>query len=198
MIGAAIVLLLALGAAWFFLRPQQATVTPEQAAELVNQATGRLPEQTVVPSPSFNAAVDQPGTNQPAPAEPDDRSAVRRIAAAFAERYGSYSNQGDFENLLDLRAYMTAAFAARTEAVVAENRAKPRPAEYFGVTSRAISTDVQLLDENAGRATVVIKAQRRETGSTAGSERVYYQDLTLTFLNVDGAWKVDTAAWAPR
>ena len=37
----------------------------------------------------------------------------------FAERYGSYSNQGDFQNLRDLLPVMTSKYRTQTEASLA-------------------------------------------------------------------------------
>lgn len=198
LIAAIILLLLILLGVWLFMRPQgQDTYTPEEVAAIINKEGGRLPGESTFPSPSFNADVSQPTVNQAPPPPPDDRGSLRRIASAFAERYGSYSTEGNFENLVDLKIYMAPELSAWVDEYVAENRAKPPAAEYSGTTSRSISVDVKAFDETAGTATLVVKTQRREAGSTIGSERVYYQDLSLDFVKTGGAWKVSTVSWLP-
>ncbi len=141
------------------------------------------------------AAPEQPA---PAPAKPDTRSNLVRLASAFAERYGSFSNTSNFENLLDLKFFMTKAMADRTDAYVADARAKGAgSAEFFGSTTRAISAEVLELDENAGSAKVSVQTQRQSVSGAAGNE-VYYQELILTYREQGELWQVDSAAWQPR
>jgi len=125
------------------------------------------------------------------------RSDVSRLAAAFAERFGSYSNQGDFENLLDLKSLMTEKMQVWVDNYVAESKTNQTDnAVYFGVTTKSVSTEIISLDEAGGEARVKVSTQRREaSGTMSDNVRVYYQDLELIFKKVGGEWKVDEAAW---
>lgn len=196
-LAAVILLLLLIALALLFLRrPSDVTnLTPEEQAA-ANQRPGGLGGNSF-PSPSFNTNISDPATNAAPPPKPDEQGNMKRIAAAFAERYGSYSNVGDFENVLDLKVYMTESMQAWADSYVAEARTKPRSAEYAGTTTRAISVDVSAIDEGAGTASLTVKTQRRETGSTVGSDRVYYQDLKFEFLKSGDVWKVNSVAWVP-
>jgi hypothetical protein len=137
----------------------------------------------------------QPTETTP-PAPPDNRSNLKRLAAAFAERYGSFSNNSDYENLLDLKAFMTASMAANTDTYVEDARAKgSASAEYYGMTTRSISTEVTALDETAGTAVVIVTTQRHSSGTLG--EKIYYQSIDVKFVKAGDTWQVSAAAWQP-
>lgn len=134
-----------------------------------------------------------------APAEPDQRQNVRRIASAFAERFGSFSNQGDFENIVDLEAFMSARMVTWARRYVEEAReARTGGEDYFGITTRSISSDMDAFDEAAGTATVKVNTQRQERKGVSLSPEVYYQEIVIEFVTENGIWKVDSAEWTPR
>ena len=128
-------------------------------------------------------------------AAPDVRTNLKRIAAAFAERYGSYSNQGDYRNLEELRSLMTDRLAQETTEFVEKSRAEVvQSPEYTGITTRALVTNVVLFDEEAGTADVTVNTQREEI--TSAGTRVYYQEINLDFVQMGSLWKVDSIEWA--
>ena len=132
---------------------------------------------------------------QPEVIEVNQRSSLKRLSMAFTERYGSYSNQSDFENLLDLTALMSKAMAARTESFVEEAKVKIQDnTSYSGTTTRALSVRIDSYDEDVGEATLTVSAQRREASDTA-EDRIYYQSLTIEFIKVKESWKADSATW---
>ena len=126
---------------------------------------------------------------------PDVRTNLKRIAAAFAERYGSYSNQGDYRNLEELRSLMTDRLARETTEFVTRSRAEGiQSPEYTGITTRALVTNVVLFNEDAGTADVTVNTQREEI--TSAGARIYYQKINLDFVQVGNLWKVDSIEWA--
>jgi hypothetical protein len=124
----------------------------------------------------------------------DQRSSLKRLAMAFTERYGSYSNQSDFENLLDLTALMSKAMADRTESFVEGARANQDSTGYSGTTTRALSVKIDSYHEDAGDATLTVSAQRRSASDTA-EDRIYYQSITIEFIKIGESWKADSAIW---
>jgi hypothetical protein len=140
----------------------------------------------------------QPSTpgSEKAPPPPDTRSNLKRLAAAFSERYGSFSNTSDYENLLDLKAFMTQSMADSTDRYVADARAKSAAsAEYYGMSTRALSTEVKTLDETAGTAEIIVTAQRHSSGSLG--EKIYYQSINVSFTKSGDVWRVSAANWQP-
>lgn len=198
MIAVVVLLLLLLLAALFLLRPAPTAVPPEDAgAGNANGPRGGL--SVNYSTGSFNANVSQPPAPAPAPApKPDERNNLRATAKSFAELYGSFSTEGNYQNLVDAEFYMSPSLKTWTDSYVAEQRSKPPSSTFFGTTTRAINVEITAFDQAGGTASVTVKTQRRESGSTATSQVVYYQDLKLTFLKAADAWKVDTATWVPR
>lgn len=194
---AVIILLLLLGIAALLFLPRG-----EQPAIIT--VPGFTPSRSALPTPApptgGGTTAEIPETpSRPAPQPPkqDTQGNLKRVAAAFAERYGSYSNQGNYENILDLKYYMTPQLQEWADQYVAEQRQNPRSAEYFGVTSRAISVTIVSFDEAEGEAVLTVNTQRQESGSTPSQTRLYYQDLTLGFVLLNGTWKVSTVNWGP-
>jgi hypothetical protein len=148
--------------------------------------------------PTVTAPVVTPEP-EPEPAPPPDGSAsLRRLAMAFAERYGSYSNESDFENLLDLQALMTQSMAAQTESFVQNARASFDAGDgYAGTVTRALTAELDGYSESAQQVSVTVKTQRRDsTGS--GEGRVYYQELVIDFVKDGDSWKASQANWGEQ
>jgi len=173
---------------WLFLRE---SFTPQSPTTKTNVNVVALPPVTLPNSTTVSATVPE------ASAEEKLRSSISRLAAAFAERYGSYSNQGNFDNLLDLESLMTEKMWAETENFIEQSKASAGDSSvYFGITTKAISVNITSIDEGAGTAKITIGTQRRESsGSMADSSTIKYEDLELFFLKVNDEWKVDTAKW---
>jgi hypothetical protein len=190
-IGIVILALIAL-ALWLALRGGE---RPE-AVTLPNEQTVNTP--SALPSGSTTLNVNSgtvPVVEVPPPPPPDPLLTLKRLAMAFAERYGSFSSLGSYENQLDLVPFMSADFAAATEAKVARDLAKPRATEYRGFTTRALVAEIDSLDETMGVAVVTVKTQRQEFTSPTGEGVVTYQDISLGFVKENDSWKVDSATW---
>jgi len=193
-----VLLLLLLLGALLLLRPTTTTLPPEDINNpTANGNLGGLGTNFSAGSFNTNVAVN-PGTPPPPPKKADERNNLRSTAKSFAELFGSFSTEGNFQNIIDAQFYMTPSLKTWADSFVADARSKPPSSEFYGITTRAISTDVTVYDQAAGTATVMVKTQRRETGSTAGADQVYYQDLRLEFIRVGETWKVNVATWLPR
>lgn len=200
-IGAILAILLLLLLAFLFLLPREGSIT-----EGVNDVFGNQPQTGGLINSTTGTAVgrgtDQPAANvnaEPPPPPPaDERSNLRRIAAAFAERFGSFSNQSDYENIFELKVLMTARMQAWADAYVEQQRRdKQASAVYFGVTTRSISTELLEFDEELGTASVKVSTQRSEESGETLQRKVYYQELILDFIREGEIWKVDAAIWQP-
>lgn len=192
-----VILLLLLAAAALLLLGGTPQAVPDAAAPATNQPSGGLINSTT------SGGITNVNTAAPAPAPapvppPDESTGVRQLARSFAERYGSFSNQGNFENLTDLRVLMSAAMGARTDEYVAAESAKPPAQTYFGITTRAINVQMDAFDGDAGTATATVQTQRQEFRTATGKPDVYYQDAAIGLVRENGVWKVDSVTWQPR
>ena len=114
------------------------------------------------------------------------------MAKIFVERYGSYSNEANFQNIRDVIPLMSAEFAAAT---TADLTSKKQPNGFYGVTTRVITVKVVSQSEADGTADVVLSTQRTEENGSAQNTKTKYQDVELTFVKEAGVWMVDSVKW---
>lgn len=121
---------------------------------------------------------------------------LKITARNFAERFGSFSNQSNYENVMKLFPYMSESMRRWAEQYVVQEKAKVLPhAEYYGMTTKALSVSMVVLDEKKGRAELIISTQRREVSQASSAPKVFYQDLSMTFVQEDSVWFVNEARW---
>lgn len=153
---------------------------------------------TETPVPQATKTQDStqtPFTNQQLEEEKEVRtqtSSMTTTAKLFVERYGSYSNEANFQNIRDVIPLMSAEFAAATTADLAT---KTPPNGFYGVTTRVITVKVVSQSEADGTADVVLSTQRTEENGSAQNTKTKYQDVELTFVSESGVWKVDSVKW---
>lgn len=127
--------------------------------------------------------------------KPSTQSSLEAIARTFAEKFGSFSTMGNFENIYDLEFFMTADMKEWAKKYLKDNAVKPG-AEFYGVTTRALKTEIVAMDDDETQAQIVVTTQREETrGSIAGRKNITYQKLVIDFLKIENEWKVNAANW---
>jgi len=121
---------------------------------------------------------------------------LSRLAMAFAERFGSFSNQSDYGNFSDLKLFMTDSLKDWSDKYVAELKDQAQDSSaYYGISTKALTSEVSSFDESSGKARVIVSTQRRESTAAADDSRTYIQKLTLDFLKINGDWLVDGVYW---
>lgn len=127
--------------------------------------------------------------------EPSSQSVLIAIAKTFAEKFGSFSNQGNFENLEDAKYFMTARMIEWTNQYIEKNK-KVQNAVFYGVTTKSLKEEIITLSDDEESAQVLVSAQQEEFGSEVASRgKIVYKRLMLDFKKVDNSWKVDSAQW---
>ncbi len=161
--------------------------------------TETTPTSPVAPSPANPpsapvAPLEKPATTPVSPTT-SANIALETLTRSFAERFGSFSNESDFTNILELRSLMTPSMAAWADAYVADGRARATVgAPYYGLTTRALQVLVGSLDAKSTTATVTVATQRREARGD-GTPRIFYQSLVLELQKISGDWKIHRAEW---
>jgi len=139
-----------------------------------------------------NLTPRQAETPKTSPAD-TTRQTLEALARTFAERFGSFSNQINYQNLADLNPLMTPAVKAWVGTYINKLKAvNPPSGPFYGITTRALNVVVKILD--ADNADAVVGTQREETKGAA-SPVILYQDLKLTFKRVNQQWLVDFVKW---
>lgn len=172
---------------------------PEETLENTNTTITNVSEP--VP-PVTNTTPTLTNVNVPlqpvVPASPKQEE-LERMAAAFAERYGSYSNQTNFSNLESLLVFMTQPFQRETKVFVAGERAKDQDTSvYYGLTTKATSIATQSFNESRGSASFLVQTHRKEAIGTTSNVRSYDQAILIEMRREGGAWKVSRATWQRR
>ena len=119
---------------------------------------------------------------------------LKAVAMTFAERYGSYSNQGNFSNLADLNSIMTVRMKALADNYKISQQSK-NVDSYYGITTKSLSVDILSLEENLGRASVTVTTQRHEALGSTINPRPFYQDIKIQLTKTGDIWKVDFVEW---
>lgn len=124
---------------------------------------------------------------------------LARLAAAFAERFGSFSNQSDYSNIRDLKLFMTVKMQNWAENYIDESQKKSiERTIYYGITTKSVATEIKKYDTDTKEAEILVKTQRREASGTTSNTTSFNQDILIKFVQEKGAWKVDGAYWQSR
>jgi len=124
------------------------------------------------------------------------KSDVEKIARFFTEFFGSFSTDSNYSNVTGLKIYMTQNMQKWADGFVADaKKNKSKEAGYFGVTTKTVSVKTDSFSEEQGKAEVIVSCQRREATGTSTNARIYYQDMSVSFLKEKGVWKVNEAKW---
>ncbi|MDD5567195.1 MAG: hypothetical protein PHH01_03280 [Patescibacteria group bacterium] len=131
-----------------------------------------------------------------APVTPTGEASLKATARSFAERFGTFSNYSDYENVEHLLPYMTQRMKKWANKYIEEQRAKPPyTGIYSGTTTKALSVKTSSFEEAAGTAEFLVSTQRKESTGTTSNARIYYQDIKIKFVKEQSVWKVDEAWW---
>jgi len=132
-------------------------------------------------------------TPQPQPKVVSEETKIKNFSRSFSERFGSYSNQGDYGNLEDLMPLMSDQMQTWAENYIIQQRAKNLDTSvYSGITTKALTA--QILSQSEISAQVKVSTQRIEKNIT-DEQKIYYQDLILDLVKLNNTWLVDSAEW---
>ncbi len=131
------------------------------------------------------------------PDEEDIISAnLQKIASSFAERFGSYSNHSDYENITDLKVFMSVKMAVWADRFIKESREKSDYAAiYEGVVTKAVSSEIKNINLGEGEAEISVKTQKIKLSGAISNFSTEYEDISISFVKEGGVWKVDSAYW---
>jgi len=121
---------------------------------------------------------------------------LKKMAASFAERFGSYSNHSNYSNITDLKVFMSKRMKNWADNFMSQIGANNEYSGiYYGITTRAISQEVNKFDDNTGDAEILVKTKRRESTGSMDNSSNFYQNILIKFVKETGSWKIDSADW---
>lgn len=189
--------LILLAAIIYFLFFYNFSSSTPPAGEEIKEAIPKEPGGLNIP-PSPKAVINI-GERAPIAKSDVTEEELKRLAASFAERFGSFSNQSPYANILDLKIFMTEKMQAWADKYIEDiNAQKADTSIYYGITTKAVSTETKKYDKDASQAEILVKTQRREAIATANNITTSYEDVLIKLVKNKGAWKVDGAYWQTK
>lgn len=169
------------GIAWRVLHRQQ-QISNNVNNTRTNTATNTLSNiNTALP---VNAVVN---SSMPSTADQD----VGRIARIFVERYGSFSNHNNYENIRNVLTLMTPEFQKRSEKQM-ENKPSAVTEEYYGITTKVLSVNVTTITDTD--ATISLSTQRVESKGK-NTPNIFTQEVVVNMEKSNGNWRVADMTW---
>ncbi len=189
----ALILLIAIIYIGFFSKTPSTSIEPDDTA-----ITGQLPGE---PEINTTTSGDKPRNYQEydisqEPEHKINENDLGKIAMAFGERFGSYSNQSNYDNFTDLKIFMTDSMKVWADKYVTELKKEPGDSSvYYGVSTKALTNEVVTFNEQRGEAEIIVTTQRRESTEKTENNKSYIQKITITMVKNNGEWLIDKAYW---
>ena len=124
---------------------------------------------------------------------------IIRLANLFVERLGSFSSESQYQNVLDLKKYMTKTMQTWADSYIKAQKAQPATGGFSSVVTKVIST--KIVSQTSEAATIQVTTQRREEGAAANTNAAtttYYQDIMLNVTKEGSDWLVNSADWQAK
>jgi hypothetical protein len=156
----------------------------------INKETEPAPENTQKPANQEEPIVYTFNEEEEAQRE-TNKEDLKQIAFAFSERFGSYSNEGKFGNISDLKIYMTDSMKSWADNYIEEQSEIEYTGNYYGITTTALVGEVT--EFNSDSASVTVTTKRKEIKDN--QENIYNQDIIINFNKVGDEYQVNGAYW---
>jgi len=141
-------------------------------------------------TPTANTGTTAIETETPVISDAAQRAEVERLSRLFIERFGSYSNFSNFENITSMEPFMTRTMLSYAQTLKVSKTDSQTVGQYVGVTATVISLNTtQFSASNSATVSFVIN-QETQNGLNAPIESAY-RDGRLELEYVGGQWLVD-------
>lgn len=193
LVGTAIIVGIVMSVRW--LRPTPTdTNTNEVAGDETGQPTNAPTTNTGVPVNSNTTVNVNTAPTNTAPDQPvDDEASILRLARIVVERYGTYSNRNNFENITNLEPFMTQKLQEEQARFIDQNQNSGIDEAYYGITTSVIS--MELTSFTTGVSATARLQTRRVESKAQQDPTVFTQGIVVEFKNVNGNWKVSALNW---
>lgn len=177
------------GGVWWFMNRDDAP-TPTENTATVNADQGTTTGSGTTGSDTTGGATTE---TEEQSVEQTAQASALRIARIFAERYGTYSNRNNFENITSLAPFMTQGFYQQSQEFIAEQESADPSAERYGITTNVASIEMSNFTPEE-TAVVRVVARRIETVGSA-DPRIFEQEAEVVLRFVENTWRVQNFEW---
>lgn len=161
---------------------------------------GAEPEPT--PESVISKEIEEPvevSIPEQVPLEISEQEVVELSAATigtiFVERFGSYSTESNLANIEDVLPLTTEKYRQELTQLISNVRAAGPSSQYYGVTTRVVTSSATNTNIEIGTATLTILTQREETIGELTNTSLKYQSIIVEMQKVGDDWRVDDAIW---
>ncbi|MDZ7797996.1 MAG: hypothetical protein U5L76_00065 [Patescibacteria group bacterium] len=125
-----------------------------------------------------------------------EKNEIIGMAHTFAERFGSYSNKNDFENLENLKSWMTSSYQKDIDSYIEEQeKIRSEDDDYKAMVSKVISNKITNFSDESARVELLTERTEEDLTDTLDN---YYQKLVLELKKIDNTWKINAASWGEK
>jgi hypothetical protein len=184
----------------YFIFRQPTATTPSSSVNPSNQSGPNLPAtptagtttpSSLVSNKQFDISKEKPHVIGLAD--------LAKRAMLYSERFGSYSNQSDYGNFSDLKIFMTPGLRTWTDKYINDlKKNASSSAGYYGIETKALTTEAKSFDDKAGTANITVTTQRRESREQIGGGDPYLQKIDFTFVKSGNDWLIDKIYWQKK
>jgi len=122
----------------------------------------------------------------------DSDRALTQTSLGWAERFATYSNHDNYQNFEELNAVMTENMRGQVKILTDKLRREHRPDDaYWGITSQALTANIQSGSAAEGQIKISVKLQRHEVGQNLDKD--YQQDLIFDIVKNGADWQINDA-----
>jgi len=193
-----LLLLLLIAAIIYLILTYQGKINPiENTNEVSDTGTIEPVQPGDFNKPDGGVVSDLVALNGGEDTDQEEISNLLFIASSFAERFGSYSSQSEYQNLDDLESFMTVDMNSWVTGQYKGDLEKAHPefGDYYGIVTKAISANMESKNDQFDQAVVMVKTQRQEFVGDLNTPNVFYQNIKLELIKSADQWKVDGAYW---
>src|SRR3989339_1450167 len=157
-------------------------------------ANANLPMANSAPLNNDNANADTvSGDNKNTNEAVNTKDSLLRLGRIVVERYGSFSNRNNFENITRLEPFMTEDFKKISIESIDEQQKQPQEEDFYGIATSDIAMD--LTNFSAKESAMVTVTTTRTESRANQDDNVFTQTAEVSFKYVSGNWKVDNITW---
>lgn len=152
---------------------------------------GGAPATTTIPNIPGGGVIQAPKPlTQAEMSEAEREIMIKNQTKNFVERFGSYSQEANFSNFVELLPVVTSNVASWLK-IYPQQLKEKNGADFIGVTTKVVTQ--KILSVSPTSASVMASAQREET-RTNGTTRVY-KDIKVNLVFANNEWLIDGAYW---
>jgi hypothetical protein len=155
-------------------------VVEPPSATTTTPGAGATDGVNIIPGGSTTGLQVQKPTTEEA-----QKIAVKQLAKVFIERYGSYSTDGDFQNIKELNGMTTDKLWAELSKKIGATAG----GNFVGVTTKAIAA---VLSDWKKDLSATVDLQLVATETRSGRESTVQKTAQVKFLKVKTQWLVDS------